>query len=181
MARYRQETVNLVWDGLLEADRLHRYYGYLTERLEKITLASIILATAFSSGAAVLWIHSTQPSDSVWLPILIGLSACLNLILFVFNQSKSASRSVTIHSRLATMLTEWEDLWADAYTADDDEVRSRWYDLQQRMSLITEGSPSQLPPFADLVERSTKEAYSYRQKLHAATETPSTATTPALS
>ena len=44
-------TVELAWAELLETDRLHRYYGYLSHRLEKISTWLMVVAT-FCSGSA---------------------------------------------------------------------------------------------------------------------------------
>ena len=175
MADSHSETVKLVWDGLLAAERLHRYYGYLTERLEQINSILLVLASAFSSGAAAVWLNSAQDSDSWVLPTLIGLTALLNVALVVFNQSKAVYRCMTIHSQLARTLPEWENLWADVYSEEGDTIRDRWYDLQQKMSMITEGASSQFPLVSELADRSQREAYSYRQRKHAPTQTVSTA------
>ena len=46
-------NTQLVWDGLLEADRLHRYYGYLADKFEKREKRlSWICAVSSSTAAA---------------------------------------------------------------------------------------------------------------------------------
>lgn len=169
MPETRSETVKLVWDGLLSADRLYRYYGYLTELLEKVNTALLVLAAVLSSGATAVWLHSAQGSDNWMLPALIALAAVLNVFLVVFNQSKAVYRCMTMHSQLGRLLPEWEGLWADVYVEDEKEVRIRWYDLNQKMSMITESAPSQFLLVESISDRSAKEAYSYRQNKHATT------------
>jgi hypothetical protein len=45
------ESVRQAWDGLLEADRLHRYYGYLAHKLEATNLRLSLATSILTSGA----------------------------------------------------------------------------------------------------------------------------------
>jgi hypothetical protein len=47
-----QETTRQVWDGMLDAERLSRYYGYLAQKLEKIDRRLAISAAIASSASS---------------------------------------------------------------------------------------------------------------------------------
>ena len=86
-----------------------------------------------------------------------------------------------MHSQLARVLLEWESLWTNVYRDDEDLICRRWYDLQEKTSMITESASSQFPLFEELAKRCEREAYSYRQYKHApaaqsAQSTPTTQT-----
>ena len=169
MEQVRRETVELVWNGLLGADRLHRYYGYLTERLKKINAWLIVIASFSSGGAFVVFLSDLSPPWNNSVGALILITAGLNVWLATKNYSGMVSHSLDMHRQLARLLREWEELWADVYTSDNASVRARWRDLQQKTLAVTEKAASQVPRIESLVKKSQEEAYSYRSLRYAQT------------
>ena len=51
-AQPTDETVRMVWEGMVEADRLSRYYGYLAHRLKR--LSELLQVAAVVLGALAL-------------------------------------------------------------------------------------------------------------------------------
>ena len=169
MGQVRYETVELVWNDLLGADRLHRYYGYLAERLGKINAWLIVIASSCSGGAFVVFLSDLNPPWNNSVGALILITAGLNVWLATKNYSRMMSHSADMHRQLARLLRDWEELWADVYTSDDASVRARWRDLRQKTLAVTEKAASQVPRIESLVKKSQEEAYSYRSLRYAQT------------
>ena len=47
------ETVRLIWEGAIDADRMCRYYGYLSERLTRLEEMVAIGMVGFSGGGGL--------------------------------------------------------------------------------------------------------------------------------
>ena len=68
-----------------------------------------------------------------WAPAALALvAAAVNGWVATKNCARMVSHSTDMHRQLARLLGEWEELWADVYTADEKSVRDRWRDLQRR-------------------------------------------------
>ncbi len=160
-----EATVKLVWDGLVCTDRMSRYYGYLVHRL-KTRIVWLNTIAAFSAFGAVWALLQDAPRG-----VTGGLAATvafLNLWIAFREYHGGASRSVDLHRQLSRLLAEWEELWADVYKKDDDEIRARWRVLKEKQESIVERAPSDIPYNRSLVEKSECEVYAYRAEAHAA-------------
>ena len=47
------DTVRMIWEGVLGADRMCRYYGYLADRLNRLSDLLAIGTVSFSAGAVL--------------------------------------------------------------------------------------------------------------------------------
>ena len=167
MDRASDQTVELVWNDLLGADRLHRYYGYLTQRLERINSMAMVIASFCAAGAFFVFLSGLGPPWSNLIGFLTLITAALNVWLATRNYSRMVVRSADMQRQLARLLGEWEELWADVYVRDDGTIRERWRQLQRRTTAVTEQASSQVPLVVSLALKSEKEAYSYRSLRYA--------------
>ena len=62
---------------------------------------------------------------------------------------------------LGQVQLEWERLWHDVWTKDNDELRSAWKALSERQRSIVERAPHELPFSRSLARRSQREADRY--------------------
>ena len=162
MEQASRETVELVWNELVGADRLHRYYGYLTLHLEKTSAWLLLMAVVCSGGAFFAIVSGLEHPWDKSVAVLTLAAAGLNVWLATKNYARMVAHSSDMHRQLSRLLLEWEELWADVYVSDDETVRSRWRELQRRTSAVTAQAASQVPLVESLAEKSQQEAYSYR-------------------
>ena len=162
MEQSSETTVELVWNDLVGTDRLHRYYGYLTERLEKTSAWLMVIASFCSGGAFFAFLSGLKDPWHNSVAVLTLVTAGLNVWLATKNYSRMVSHSADIHRQLSRLLSDWEELWADVYVLDDETIRGRWRELQRRTSAVTEQAASQVPLVESLAAKSQQEAYSYR-------------------
>ena len=161
-------TVRLVWDGLLGADRVHRYYGYLSQHLEqKLSRLTLVATLSASAAFAAFLVKLPDPWDTRGPAILLLVTAILNVWVWTQEYPRAISDCMDMHRQLSRLLVEWEELWADVYGADDSQIRTRWKDLKQRTDRVTEDAASRVPLIQSLVDKSQNEAYSYRDPSYA--------------
>lgn len=140
MAQYH---VQQVWLGLLDAERLSRYYGRLSERFQRVHLYLMVMIALCSTGAALTLLATFQDLIPVFgqLPGLIPA-----LLSFVVagaaiwashsDYSKKAAISSVIRIQCDELVVSWKQLWLDVST-DPESVRVRTVDLQRRMNEVT--------------------------------------------
>jgi hypothetical protein len=155
----------MVWHGLVDSDRLHRYYGYLADKYSKQE-SRLSWACIFLSSGAVVSVLSNHP---YWAAALAVLVALFNAWLVIAKLSKRALSSASRQQRFGELQLEWERLWSEVSTMEDDEIRQRWKELSDRANTITEYSSVELSLDRRLRKRSEEEAYSVRSTQHSAT------------
>ena len=158
------EGVRLVWHGLLDSDRLHRYYGYLADKYSTQETRLSWICVGLSSGAVVA-VLSDHP---VWAATLAAVIALLNGWLIIAKLSKRALSSASRQQRFGELQLEWEKLWSELSAMEDDAVRQCWKELSDRANAITEYSSVELSLDQRLRRRSEEEAYSVRSTQHSA-------------
>ena len=114
------ETQRLVWDELVDSDRMCRYYGYLTLRFRKLDqLLQFIAVLAVLSGL------SGFPLRLPWITFAcLAVAASAFAISTMRNYSDKALRSNEIFSQLGRLNVEWELLWSNVRTKDDDTIQA---------------------------------------------------------
>ena len=151
------ETRRLVWDELVDSDRMCRYYGYLTLRFRKLDqlLQFIAVFAAFSCFSGVLLrLH--------WMTFAcLAVAASAITISTIRNYSEKALRSNEIFRQLGQLNVEWELLWNNVRTKDDDTIQASWKKLSERQFAVVERVPFDLPLSPSLARKSQNEAYDY--------------------
>ncbi|MDE0166386.1 MAG: hypothetical protein OXL36_14935 [Bryobacterales bacterium] len=165
------ETRRLVWDELVDSDRMCRYYGYLTHRLRNLEqlLQFVAVFAAFAGLAGVLlqlpWI--TLPS--------LAVAASAGAISTLRNYSDKALQSNEIFRELGRLAIEWELLWNNLSAKDDDTVLASWKKLSERQFALVERVPFDLPLSPSLARKSQQEAYEYWSEFAHADQSSATA------
>ena len=157
-----QESVRLVWNGLLDADRLHRYYGYLAGRLESTERLLSWACIVLTSGTVV----TALSNHPYWASTLGALATGFNIYLLIAKLSKRTWYSASRQQRFSELLVDWEKLWSELSSMEDDEIRRRWNELSARANAITENCAAELPLNKKIHQRSAEEAYSVRALQH---------------
>lgn len=158
------ETVKLVWEEMVETDRMCRYYGYLTERLNRLGELLAIGTVSFSLGAVLTALQKFPEWVSL---VALAAAAVASVVMIVGRHQKKASRSAEIYRLLGQMQLEWQHLWTGIWTKDDGELRVAWKALSERQNSIIERAPDELPLFRSLARRSQREADRYWIEEHA--------------
>lgn len=141
-----------------------RYYGYLAQRLNRLSEV-LAVGTVGAASGAVLTLLSHFPG---WVTAAAAATAAVgSLILVVGRYQDKAARSADIRRRLGEVTLEWEELWSEVYTRDDAELRAQWAALVRRQGAIIERAPVELPLSRPLARRSEREADRYWTERHA--------------
>lgn len=102
----------LVWHGLLDSDRLRRYYGYLADKYSRQEKRLSSICFGVSSGAVVA-VLSDHP---VWAVALAAVVVLLNGWLIKAKLSKRALSGAFRQQRFGESQLEWEKLWSELRT-----------------------------------------------------------------
>lgn len=149
------DTVRLIWEEVVDSDRMCRYYGYLSQRLSRVSQV-LAIGTVGAASGAILTLLSRFPE---WVPAVAAAGAAVaSLMLVIGRYQDKAASSADIRRKLAEVGTDWQDLWADVYSRDDAELRTQWRALVRRQAAIIERAPHELPLSKSLARRSQREA-----------------------
>ena len=149
------ETVRLIWEGVIGADRMCRYYGYLTNRLSRLGELLTIGTVSFSLGA-VLTILNRLPE---WVALVaIAVAAVAGVVMAVGRYPQKAARSGEVYRALGALATEWEELWSGVYERDNADLRTAWGRLSRQQRAVLERVPGELPVWNRLAMRCEREA-----------------------
>ncbi|MDE0373987.1 MAG: hypothetical protein OXI73_15790 [Rhodospirillales bacterium] len=152
------DTVRLVWEGMVESDRLSRYYGYLAHRLKRLGELLQVAAVVFG----VLALCSIFYRLPGWIAFSAANFAAFSYALSsIRGYSAKADRSVEIFRQLHRMQLEWELLWNNVWSKHDDGLLPAWKKLCERQGSILERAPVELPLSRSLARRSENEANEY--------------------
>ena len=157
-------TAQLIWEGLLDSDRMCRYYGYLAGRLERLADLLQIGAVGLASGA-FLALLSHFPE---WVPsAAAAFSAMVGALLALKKYPAKAARCAEIYRELGRQMPEWERLWAGVNDRDEAELAAACHELATRQAAIVERAPLEVPLSRSLARRSEREADRFWAERHA--------------
>ena len=152
------DTVRLIWEGMVGANRLSRYYGYLAHRLKR--LGEFLQVAAVVLG--VLTLSSIFYRLPGWIAFIAANFAALAFALsMIRGYSSKADRSAKMFQQLERLQTEWELLWNNVWSKNDDELLAAWSKLCERQEAIIERAPVELPLSTSLARKSQNEAHEY--------------------
>lgn len=152
------DTVRMIWEGVLGADRLCRYYRYLADRLSRLGDLLAIGTVSLSAGA-VLTVLNQLPE---WVSLVaIAAAAVAGVVMAVGRYPQKAARSGEVYRALGPLATEWEELWLSVYDRDETELRTACGRLSRQQRAVLERVPGELPVWKGLARRSEREADEY--------------------
>ena len=132
MQEVDRQLVNQVWEGLLESERLNRYYGRMAERFGRRHLWAMWSIALLSSGAVGTLLASLQS----WVPLtLAALTAALALWASYNDYSRKGALAAAIAGQCMDLVQEWERLWRRGLYSEDTPARVD--ELAQKINRIT--------------------------------------------
>lgn len=154
----KDETVRLIWEGVIGVDRICRYYGYLAQRLGRPG-DLLAVGTVGCSAWTVMAVSNRLPE---WMALLAPAAATIaGIALVVGRYQNKGARSVDLYCQLERLSIEWECLWNGVWDGDDADLREEWERLSGRQAAILERAPVELPLSKSLALRSEREADLY--------------------
>ncbi len=158
-----KETRNEVWDQLIDATRLARYYDALASRYRQwhsIVKFFLLLFTLIASSSFLnlfpVFVHGTA---AVALIFLITWD-------FTFEYAEKAAVLHTISMECSKLEVQWRELWAAANTAgaEDDSIYASNQQLIQHIIEVTGRTGyANIPPHPKINQQCTEEAYQVLQ------------------
>ncbi len=137
-----------IWMGLLNADRVSRYYALLSRKHRRRYRLFSGLAALSATGAAASLI--AQGPD--WLSGIVALTTAANMVWLLLTDPSGKATAAGLFAEFYGELThDWRDLWYGSATQEDIQQ------LRTRYSRITAGY--ELDEEDDLNERAQREAY----------------------
>ena len=137
-----------IWTGLLNADRVSRYYAFVSKRHRRRYWLLTGLAAVSATGAAASLI--AQAPD--WLSGIVALITAANMIgLLLLDPSSKATAAGLFSESYGQLANDWRDLWYGDPSQEDIQL------LRSRYSQISAGY--ELDEEIDLNERAQREAY----------------------
>lgn len=148
-----------IWDQMIEAECLVRYYDALTQRYRvyhKILRAVILLSSMTAIGALL-----EQFPPNVYLVIGALLAVAVVWDMLADYSAKSALLSV-ICMECIGLLNEWRTLWEDVNQEEINEssLRQRTRELAKRLTDVTSRAiPANIAGNKSLYEKEAEAAY----------------------
>ena len=143
-----------IWDQMLEADRLSRYYGALANKIGKRERWTAIVTTAFATGSTLGF---GLAFSSVFTGLMILGTLVASLWPLVYRSSGSLTSVILCHKRICEIHTRSKFLWINIEAKEVNEADAH----DTLCDLISELSE---------VSRDTTGAVSYNDKIYKQTE-----------
>lgn len=153
-----------VWFGLLDADRVARYYNALAARLRR-RRRLLDAFTAFGSTGAVASLLSAPTALPTALLLAVAVASVWSL---VSRCSEDGALLTRVGDEMGRLADEWQLLWSEVDALGDDEARRRVAELSAAMGRCTDGVPPELADVRRLNERCAAETYAVMQAQHGA-------------
>lgn len=125
-----------VWDQMVEADRLSRYYGAVANKMGNCDRLAAIATTAFAVGST----FGFGLSYSRWFTgPMIFATLVASLWPLVYRSGGRLTDVVLSYKRICHLYTQFKSLWTDieSGTSSDDAARARLRDLTYQLSEVS--------------------------------------------
>ena len=152
-----EERDQQIWAGLVDADRLTRYYSRLADRFSRHNRWAMLTVSFFSTLAII----SVFAEWLMWISAGVsGIAASIALWVAFYDLSRRAGVAAFIASACMDLTAEWEQLWYRPGEAEDWSRRVR--ELTAQANKVTSVALLQ-HGFGDkkLEEQCAKEAQNY--------------------
>lgn len=155
-----------VWKGMVQTDRLHRYYGKLTGRMARLDRGMTVGVLVLASVTAAL----AREGHELVLPAAI-VTAIVSALPLIFRLGDRVTATAYCSKRLRDLSIGWEELWQEVYglqPEDDVDERfiARWRRLATTLSEIT-ALKDQVPENKRLHKITQDEAHAYWREQNA--------------
>ena len=121
-----------VWYGMLDAERLTRYYLRLATRFERYNFALNVVIAIFSLGAAAVLLAELPQWISATLFFVVAGAV---IWMSYANYSKKHAIALMVSKQCSETVLGWRQLW---YDLDAPNGAERASDLERRLNEITD-------------------------------------------
>lgn len=162
-----QHTQNEVWQGMLNAARLSRYYNSMADRYQRryqIVQAVLFIA---ATGGFVAVLAAFPSAVGLVANLLVAVVAAVS---FTTDYGKTSYGLRSISRECLSLELDWNTLWQEQSGMADAEVIQRNRELNDRLDTITDQSGLLGVTDDDkLNERCQTDAYEVMEQHYAAT------------
>ena len=131
------ETIrDLVWDALYLADARTRYFARTAERLRTWERRLAWLVAVLSSGA-VASVLAGQEYRILQVTLSVA-TALIAAALATYKHDKRVAVGASLSRQWSEIASEYDILWAQVQTVDDEEVIGRYRELEGKASPMDE-------------------------------------------
>ena len=109
----------MIWGGILEADRLQRYYYMMADKNTGYHQITSFIALAVGSVGVGVAIGATVAGSSEVAAIILGLAFILSLVLHIADYSGIAVAARMKSEQYSQLATDWRRLWYGEPTLED--------------------------------------------------------------
>ena len=158
-----------VWQGRIDAHRLHQYYG----RLARVHTRNVSIVTTLGCFVAFVGPYLDTLGAPGW-EIVVSLVGVVVAITTIAQGHNRIVEALFRHQQLGDLHGEWTDLWqrVEDKMAIPAEVQSRWMELTRKAHAITARS-AQDKVNQRLLDATEQATYAY-YKREAASGVPAT-------
>ena len=149
-------SVSQVWLGLLDAERMSRYYQALAVRMQRWHMA-LTASVAFGSAGAMSSLLLGAPD---WVAeVLATAVAAAGVWTFYYGHASKAAMLEVAAERCAELTLDWRDLWARLEGVGDAEAWQAVQHLRRQEPTATTKVPAGLAVRRRLNKKCAEEAY----------------------
>ena len=151
-----EHHISLVWHGLLDAERLSRYYSAVAARQQRWH-TSVTAFVAIGSAGVVASLLFGAPD---WVAgSLAGAVAAIAVWRCSHGHASYAALTEATAAGCSHLALSWRDLWARLESLDEEDAWREIHALKHEEALATARVPSHLAADKRLNEQCAKEAY----------------------
>ena len=115
------------WQGRLDAESKHRYFGRLSDRYRRFHIGLILAFGLTSAATTVVAITISRPG--VLIAVLSGIATALAIVTISLDLSGKAAMAASASDYYARLSTQWRNLWWRQHAAG---VGAEIRDLEQQ-------------------------------------------------
>ena len=151
-----EHDINQAWLGLLDAERMSRYYRKMAAGLQRWHMR----LTAFVAFGATGTVGSLLVDAPDWVAELLAVTVAGAAVWnYTYGHASKVAIMEAAGNSCADLALCWRNLWARLDSLDGEEVRREIEDLQRREHAATKNVPAHLAQRHRLNIKCAKEAY----------------------
>lgn len=150
-------NISQAWLGLLDAERLSRYYATMAARLQRWHMGLMALVALGSTGAVGTLLFNAPAGVAEGLA---GVVAAAAVWTSYYGHASKAAMMEAARDGCADLALRWRDLWARLESLDEADAWREIQLLQRQEEQATARVPAHLTAKRRLNERCAEEAYS---------------------
>ena len=160
-----EHHISLVWHGLLDAERLSRYYLAMAARQQRWHMGLTTFVALGSVGAAASLLFGAPD----WVAGSLAASvAAIAVLPYSHGHASYAVLTEAAAASCSHLALSWRDLWARLDGLDEEDAWREIHALKHKEALTTARVPSHLAANKRLNEQCAEEAYAVLGEEYAA-------------